>query len=150
MKRAALLALACVACVACAPQYVARPGVSRAGNVFEQATGPLSYQSPTARDVARTSGGPRTVRGESCQHAIVFPVAVAVALFQKPAATEATPAPSLGVAWGDGGYVQALEEARAAAGGAELYDVRADAHVTAILGIYVRRCLEVHAEVASR
>jgi len=147
MTRAAIFALTCIAC---APQYVARPGVSRAGTVFEQATGALSYQSPTARDVVRTSREPHTVRGESCQHAIVLPVAFAATFFQKPTSTDVSRIPPLGVAWGDGGYARALEEARAAAGGAELYDVRADTHVTAILGIYVRSCLEVHAEVAAR
>jgi hypothetical protein len=148
--RTAIVVVAATACCACAPAYVARPGVSLAGTVLETATGPLSYQAATPRDAGAATIARRTVRGEACQHAIVLPVASAAVFFGKPTSTDVSRVPPLGVAWGDGGYARALEGARASARGATLYDVRADTHITAILGVYVRSCLEVHAEVAAR
>jgi hypothetical protein len=90
------------------------------------------------------------VRGESCQHAIVLPITLAAVFLEKPASTDVSRIPPLGVVWGEGGYARAIDEARTSAGGAVLYNVRADTHVTAILGVYVRSCLEINADVAAR
>jgi hypothetical protein len=127
---------------------VARPGVVQSGTVFESAAGPLSYQAPTPRDVAGPAQAARTARGEACQHAIVLPIALAAVFFDKPTSTDLSRVPPLGVAWSDGGYARALAEAHASAPGGVLYNVRADTHVTAVLGVYVRSCLEINADVA--
>jgi hypothetical protein len=55
---------------------------------------------------------------------------------------------SIGVAWGDGGYQKAMAAAQAKVPGQRLFDVRADVHVTSVLGVFRRQCLEVHAAAA--
>jgi hypothetical protein len=52
------------------------------------------------------------------------------------------------VVWGYGGYADAMAEASRDASGRNLYDVRADLHISTVLGVYVRQCVEVHASVA--
>ncbi len=136
-----------LACACCAPPYVARPQVLTTGTIFEHASGPTSYQAPAPRDVGRAA--PRgTAYGESCQYGIILPVSLAAVFLSPPASDDVARIPPLGVVWGEGGYADALARADRDAMGGRLYDVRADLHVSSVLGVYVRQCVEVHASIA--
>jgi len=69
----------------------------------------------------------REVRGEACQTGIFLPVIRA------------------SIAWGDGGYRDAILKAQAQAAGASLTDVRADLRVLSILTIFRKQCVIVTA-----
>ncbi len=147
MKLSLLVSTATIACAACGPPYVARPGVLAQGTVFEQASGPLSYRAPAGPDVGRAA--PRaTAYGESCQYGIILPLSAAATFFSKPTSDDVGRIPPLGVVWGKGGYADAMAQAQRDAVRGRLYDVRADLHVSSVLGIYIRNCVEVHASVA--
>jgi hypothetical protein len=92
--------------------------VALTGCVYTNVNTPLSYRAPTPNEVQ----GPLTqqVRGEACNQAI------------------------LGlVAWGDGGYAAAVEDAKQRSGAHLLADVRADASVFNVLFIYAKACTRV-------
>ena len=111
----ALLLVLCAGCAA--------PGIGRVlgpATVYEDVAAPLEYRADTSR-------GAREVRGEACQTGIFLPVIPA------------------SVAWGDGGYRDALRQAQAQAPGAALTDVRADLRVLSILTIFRRQCVVVTA-----
>jgi len=136
-----------LALCSCEPPYVARPRVLTSGTVFELASGPTSYRAPGPRDVRRAAPH-RNAYGESCQYGVVLPVSLAAAVLSAPASDDVARIPPLGVVWGKGGYADALAEAHRDAAGGMLYDVRADIHFSSVLGVYVRKCVEVHASVA--
>jgi hypothetical protein len=92
--------------------------------VYEDVSAPLDYRA----DVAR---GGREVRGEACQTGIFLPVIPA------------------SIAWGNGGYRDAVREAQSHAPGASLTDVRADLKTISILTIFRQQCVVVTA-AASR
>jgi hypothetical protein len=54
------------------------------------------------------------------------------------------------VAWGEGGYRDAVRVAQAKAPGALLTDVRADLHETSILTIFRQRCVVVTAAASGQ
>jgi hypothetical protein len=111
----ALLLLFCAGC--------ATPGVGHVlgpATVYEDVSAPFEYRA----DVAR---GTREVRGEACQTGIFLPVIPA------------------SIAWGDGGYRDAVRVAQAQAPEASLTDVRADMHEISILTIFRQRCVVVTA-----
>lgn len=108
--------------------------------IFASVTTPLAYRSPTPADVGGVSHLGATTKGEACNHSV------------------------LGlVAWGDGGFAKAMEQAAAHAivvppadgtqpqqnsqAAAILADVQADTSALNILGIYQRRCTVIHAKV---
>ncbi len=132
-----------VGAAGCMPPYVANPGVSKDGSVYQGSTGPLSYQSPALLD----GGAPlREVSGQACQYAIVVPIPTGgVTVPDRHASSGVF---QLGVGWGDGGYARAIAEAEKEAAGGVLVDVRADRHFSTVLWIYRRDCVEVHASVA--
>lgn len=143
MKRALGIAAAALVAAGCAPPpYHARMGVLVPSPlmVYEGATGPLSHQAPTLRDGTRLVG---ETTGEACQSGLALPIGLAGLFTPTPAA----PA-SIGVAWGDGGWSEAMKDAQKKAPGGRLVDVRADLHVTNILFVWRRQCLEIHAAVA--
>ena len=114
----ALLLLLCAAC--------ATPGIGRVlgpATVYEDVSAPLEYRADAHR-------GTRNVRGEACQTGIFLPVIPA------------------SIAWGDGGYRDAVRQAQAQAPGASLTDVRADLHVFSILTIFRKQCVVVTAAVS--
>jgi hypothetical protein len=111
----ALLLLLCAACAG--PRL---GGVLGPATVYEDVAGPLAYRADATR-------GAREVRGEACQTGIFIPYVPA------------------SVAWGDGGYREAVREAQAQAPDAALTDVRADLHVVSILTIFRRQCVVVTA-----
>jgi hypothetical protein len=111
----ALLLLLCAGCAA--------PGIGRVlgpATVYEDVSAPLEYRADALR-------GAREVRGEACQTGIFLPLIPA------------------SIAWGDGGYRDAVRQAQAQAPGAALTDVRADLHVLSVLTIFRKQCVVVTA-----
>lgn len=88
------------------------------GCIYTNVNTPLSYRAPTPNEVQ----GPLTeqVHGEACNQAVL-------AL----------------VAWGDGGYAAAIEDAKKRSGAHLLVDVRADTSLYNILFIYSKACTRV-------
>ena len=144
MRRIAVVAALAIVGVGCMPPYVANPGASRDGTIYQGSTGPLSYQASTLRDGRALL---REVRGEACQYSIVLPLPIGGAAV--PDQGSEAGVLQLGVGWGDGGFARAMEDARRDAGGDVLVDVRADRHFTTVLWVYRRNCVEVHASVAA-
>ena len=86
--------------------------------IYANVNTPLSYRAPTLNEVQ----GPLSelAHGEACNQAI------------------------LGlVAWGDGGYAAAVEDAKQRAGARMLADVRADTRLFNLLFIYSKACTRV-------
>lgn len=93
-------------------------GFLLSGCIYANVNTPLSYRAPTPNEVQ----GPLTelAHGEACNQAI------------------------LGlVAWGDGGYAAAVEDAKQRAGARMLADVRADTRLFNVLFIYAKACTRV-------
>jgi hypothetical protein len=91
---------------------------SLTGCLYANVNTPLSYRAPTPNEVP----GPLTqqVSGEACNRAV------------------------LGlVAWGDGGYAAAIEDAKQHSGARLLADVRADSSLFNVLFIYSKACTRV-------
>jgi hypothetical protein len=87
------------------------------GCIYTNVNTPLSYRAPTPNEVR----GPLTqeVRGEACAQAV------------------------LGlVAWGDGGYAAAVEDARRRSGAHLLADVRSDTRLFNVLFVYSKACTQ--------
>jgi hypothetical protein len=88
------------------------------GCVYSNINTPLSYRAPTPNEVQ----GPldHQVTGEACNQAV------------------------LGlVAWGDGGYAAAVEDAKHRSGARLLADVRADASLFNVLFVYSKACTRI-------
>jgi TRL-like protein family len=98
--------------------------LAASGCVYTNVTMPLSYRSPTPSEVAGPLG--EDVDGKACSHNVLFLVA-----------------------WGDGGYAAAVENAKARSGAALLADLRADTEGFNILGVYQRRCTRVRGRKAA-
>jgi len=101
----------------------ATPGMGRVlgpATVYEDVSAPREYRADLVR-------GTREVRGEACQTGIFLPVSPA------------------SIAWGDGGYRDAVRVAQAQAPDASLTDVRADIHTISILTIFRQQCVVVTA-----
>ena len=111
-----LLLLLCAGCATCG----VTSRVLGPATVYEDVSAPLHYRA----DVRR---GAREVRGEACQTGVFLP--------RIPAS----------IAWGDGGYRDAVRQAQAQAPGAALTDVRADLRVLSILTIFRKQCVVVTA-----
>ncbi len=109
--------LALLLCASCAGPAMRVLGPA---TIYADVAAPFEYRADARR-------GSREVRGEACQTGIFVPV---------------TPA---SVAWGDGGYRDAVRQAQAQAPGALLTDVRADLRVLSILTIFRRQCVVVTA-----
>jgi hypothetical protein len=92
--------------------------IALGGCVYTNVNTPLSYRAPTPNEVP----GPLTqqVQGEACNQAV------------------------LGlVAWGDGGYAAAVEDAKRRSGARLLADVRADTSLFNVLIFYAKACTRV-------
>ncbi|MBI5549107.1 MAG: hypothetical protein HY901_34920 [Deltaproteobacteria bacterium] len=93
--------------------------IASSGYIYANVNTPLSYRSPTPADVPVGQMGPE-VQGTACNYAV------------------------LGlVAWGDGGYAAAVEEAKTRSGAQLLADVKADRTFFNVLGVYQRSCTQV-------
>jgi hypothetical protein len=93
------------------------------GCIYTNVNTPLSYRAPTPNEVRLTAG--QRVQGEACNRAI------------------------LGlVAWGDGGYAAAVEDAKRRSGATMLADVQADTKLFNVLFLYSKACTRVSALTA--
>jgi hypothetical protein len=121
-----VLAALCAGCAAVPPVI---SGGSL--NLFADVSAPLDYRA----DLGEVAG--REVRGEACQSGIFIPLLTAT----QPVRVYG----EASIAWGEGGYRDALKQAQAQAPGATLTDVRADLHQLSILTVFRRDCLVVTA-----
>jgi hypothetical protein len=92
--------------------------LAASGCIYTNVQTPLSYRSPTPSDVPGPLGA--EVDGEACNHVVLWLVA-----------------------WGDGGYSAALEDAKRNSGAQMLVDVQADTSLFNILGVYQQSCTRV-------
>ena len=120
------------------------------GAVFDDARGPMQYRSPAPRDAKELRSPPQTAHGESCVHSVTLPPAPPAVFLGSGSALQLLPWSSFDVTVGDQTYAKAMAQARGSVAGAPLVDVRADSHVTSVLGVWTRWCIEVHATVAER
>lgn len=88
------------------------------GCVYTNVNTPLSYRAPTPNEVQGALS--EKTMGEACNQAI------------------------LGlVAWGDGGYAAAVEDAKRRSGARMLADVQADTRLFNVLFVYSKACTQV-------
>jgi hypothetical protein len=86
--------------------------------VYTNVNTPLSYRAPTPSEVQGPLG--ESVTGEACNQAV------------------------LGlVAWGDGGYAAAVEDAKQRSGARLLADVKSDTKLFNVLFVYSKACTRV-------
>ena len=141
---AALLVLVAPATAGCLlPQNIPGPG----GTILQATRDPAQYKSALPRDVQgmATQG---EARGKACRTMLSWPSNPPTPFLGSAGAASLLPWPSFDVEWGNAGYAKATEQAVSEAGGGILYDVRADLHTTAVLGILRFECVEVHAMIA--
>jgi len=93
------------------------------GCLFANVHTPLSYRSPTPSDVPGPLGPEAT--GEACNHVVLWLVA-----------------------WGDGGYAAAVDNAKRSSGARMLVDVEADTRLFNILGLYQESCTRVRGKTS--
>lgn len=103
---------------------LATVAVAATGCVYTHVTMPLSYRSPTPAEVSGPLG--EEVDGKACSQVVLYMVA-----------------------WGDGGYAAAVENAKQKSGAALLADLRADTEGFNILGVYQKRCTRVRGRKAA-
>lgn len=88
------------------------------GCVYANVATPLAYRAPTTQEAHAEAAS--DVEGIACNHAV------------------------LGlVAWGDGGYIAAVADARARSGAAQLADLRSDTTFFNVLFLYSKSCTRV-------
>jgi hypothetical protein len=92
------------------------------GCLYANVQQPLSYRSPTPGDVAGQLGS--EVEGRACNHLVLYLVA-----------------------WGDGGYRAAIEQAKAQTGAKLLADVQVDTAFFNVLSVYQRTCTVVRGRI---
>jgi hypothetical protein len=109
---------------------------------YQDSLGPLSYRSPSVGPASD-----REVRGEACQSAVTLPFGLVWAAIK--AGNPAFAPAFLGVAWGEGGYAQALSAALKSAPNARVVNVRADLNTKIILGIWRQQCVRLVATVVA-
>jgi hypothetical protein len=117
------------------------------GTIYENTKAPQSYRGVPIRQIRPESLSRRETHGEACRTLIALPFQVASPFPVTDYAAQAMTPLNTDVAWGDWGFAAAIADARANAGGADIYDVRFDVHLTSYLSIFQRQCLEVHASV---
>lgn len=123
------------------PQVIQTPPVV----IYQDSTGPMSYQSRTGADVGRRLPV-RRVQGRACQSGLSLGIG---ALFRLGRTSgDGVRALAVSAGWGDAGYREAFAEAERYAEGRPLFDVRADINVEWILGIWRQQCIVVDAGVA--
>ncbi|HSF06678.1 MAG TPA: TRL domain-containing protein [Methylomirabilota bacterium] len=88
------------------------------GCIYADVHQPLSYRSPTPGDVGGQLGP--EVEGRACSRVVLWLVA-----------------------WGDGGYRAAVENAKAKTGATLLADVQADTNFYNVLSVYQHSCTVV-------
>jgi hypothetical protein len=126
------------------------PSTITSGTIYQGTVDPVQYRSPLPRDVHASPAGPRDrqATGQSCRTLLSFPAIPPTPFYGSGFAAQIIPWQSLALVFGDDSYAAAVGKARDSVDGAILYDVRADIHTTALLGVWRRECIEIHAAVA--
>lgn len=145
MKRALAVAALAVGSAGCLMPQNAMPTPYQ---VLQVTRDPAQYRSPLPRDVQGAPTPPKETHGEACRTMLSFPINPPTPFLGSATAAQLLPWPSYSITWGVDGYAKATAKALDRAGGGTLYDVRADLHTTAVLGILRWECIEVHALVA--
>jgi hypothetical protein len=106
----------------------------------------MQWRSAAPRDA---SAGPHVrADGEACRLVLALPTQPPAVFIGSDSVVQAIPWRPVLVLAGDASYARAIAHARTSVNGALLYDVRADVHTTAILGIWRQECTEIHALAA--
>jgi len=124
------------------------PSTVTNGTLYQGTVDPVQYRSPLPRDVHTSPEAARQASGRSCRTLLTFPSIPPTPFYGSSLASQVIPWQSLAIVFGDQSYATAIGKARDSVDGAPLYDVRADLHTTAVLGIWRSECIEVHASVA--
>jgi len=152
LRRLALGALAlgsarCAAPLAHPPSYVAAPQLLSQGGLIQvvNATGPLSYQTPSPADL-QGYHFLRRARGEVCQNDLRLPLK----LEGSHANAALSGAQALDLLWGNASVAKGVADAlQGAPAGAVLYDLTLDLHKMSVFGLFFRRqCLVVGGSLA--
>lgn len=128
-------------CAPVGPTYVAQPLSLPLDRVvvFQDSHGPASYQSPQGHDIGRVVPQQR-VRGEACQYGFSVPILAILGVDW---------ASSISAGWQQGGYHDALAQARIGLPpDTVLFDVIADLKFLMVLTMYRQMCVVVDAAVA--
>ena len=100
--------------------------------LFYGGSGPMSYITPTPRDVPKGARMLGEVQGEGCQWGIFIPLQLSL----RPEGVSSV--------FGNAGFVKALGEIRQKHPDLDgLFDMKIDRHTFSILSIYNRACTEV-------
>jgi len=145
VKRFVVALSTCTALGGCA--FPQSPIATPDGTVLQATTDAMQYRSPLPRDV-HLGRAPGEATGVACRTMLAFPTNPPTPFYGSNLAAQVIPWQALAITFGDDGYAAAMARAREAAAGGRLFDVRADVHTTAVLGIWRRECVEVHARVA--
>jgi hypothetical protein len=140
---ALLAAMGATGCLS--PQFT--PSVGD-GTIVRDTKDPAQYRSALPRDVQGTQPMHQEAYGKSCRTMLSWPPFPPTPFIGSASAASLLPWPSFDVQWGNEGYARATQRALESAGGGFLFDVRADVHTTAVLGIFQTDCIEVHGLVA--
>ena len=109
---------------------------------------PAQYRSANPRDIQGSARDWPEATGVACRTMLSWPTNPPTPFLGSATAASLLPWPSFDVTWGNDGYAKAVKMALGEAAGGSLVDVRADVHTVAVLGIYRRECIEIHALVA--
>ena len=146
-SRVGLLTRLCVVGLAgCA--FPPLPSTVTNDTLFQGTVDPMQYRSPLPRDVQPSPDRARQASGRSCRTLLTFPSIPPTPFYGSSFAAQVIPWQSLAIVFGDQSFAAAIAKARDSVDGATLYDVRADLHTTAVLGLWRSECIEVHASVA--
>lgn len=118
--------------------YDARPSFVRPGGIilFFNSKAPLSFETPTRREIPPDAQDIGTVKCKTCQHGVSIPLFGA----------NGSRSSSLSGGAGDGGFEKTLKKLQGERPELRgIYDVKVDLQHTSILGIYRRLCTEVTA-----
>ena len=114
------------------------------GTVLQSTRDPAQYRAPLPRDFKGASRPGPEASGEACRTSVFFPPLPPAVFYGSNVALAYLPYNNLQVLVGDSSWGRAVSRARESVGGAEIVDLRADAHVTSFLGLLRRECVEVH------
>ena len=139
------VALAAFGCAGCLFPQSSAPSPQV---VVQDTRDPAQYRSALPRDVQSSPPLHPEAYGESCRTILSFPTNPPTPFLGSSTAASLLPWPSYSILWGNEGYAKAAAKALRKAGGGTLFDVRADVHTIAVLGIVRIECVEVHGLVA--
>lgn len=148
---AAAAAAASVAVIAVITGCASPTVAAQVNTIYQGTTDAAQYRSPNPHDFKSAGARPRRwdapVTATACRTMLTFPSAPPGVFLGSDSVMQLLPWNALAIVFGDDGFASAIARAREAAKGGSLVDVRADLRTTAVLGIWRRECVEVHAAV---